>query len=986
MLGLPAVLLAQSQERTISGRVVAEADRGPLPGVTVRVKDTQKTTATDENGEFSIEAGETEVLVFSYVGFATRELPVSSIGGGTLQVSLQEDVAALDELVVVGYGTQRKSDLTGSVVSVDVERMNAVPTTNFSEMLRGKAPGVQVSLGNARPGGTSGILIRGRNSLSGGNGPLIVVDGAPVSDISDLNTADIESLEVLKDASAQAIYGARASNGVILITTKRGREGKTTVSYNGYVGMQSLWKNFDVFNGPEFADMRREAYRANQPDGNFPPDEIVFDQVMLEVLESGEYVDWEELVLRDAMMQQHDISIRGGSDRTQVAASIGYFDQDGMVPTTGFQRGTLRLNLDHRISDKLSMGTSTYLSRSQQRQEGRGSSNLLTILTMPPLAEPYDENGDLQLIVTQDEVYTNPLFNLQESAYDQTVNRLLSNVFLDWNIAAGLSYRLNTNINFRNRRYGAYESTRHRFGQSYGGEAELYTNETFEYLIENILTYDKDLDARHHMDVTLMQSVNEIRYESLSAQTRGLGNDLLGYDGISQGATLSSPGRSAYKRGILSYMGRARYSFMDKYLLDLTGRVDGSSVFGANEKYGFFPSAALAWKIDEERFFNARFVDQLKLRASYGVIGNEAIDPYQTLAQTGINAYYFGNGESVVGFLPGAEDFPNPDLRWETANTFNVGLDFGLFTGRVSGSLEYYITRTRNLLVEKAVPSVTGFQRVWDNLGQTENKGFEGLISAQILSGNKFRWSADLNFSANRNRILEIFGEVDEQGDPVNDLGNNWFIGEPIDVYYDYVWDGIWQLDDDIENSHQPDAEPGHPRVQDLNGDGQITAEEDRAVIWQDPKWYGSFSTTISYKGFDLYGELYVSHGGVRRNPNLYDYESGGTLAGRLNALKRDYWTPENPTEAGFRPTIGSMRYRSATAYQEASYIRLRTLTLAYNLPHQTLSRLRLTRARIYTTATNLFTRTDYLSFSPEADPGSYPEPRVYRFGVELSF
>lgn len=966
----------------VRGQVFSQEDNLGIPGVNVLIKDTGIGTVTDIYGNFRIEAPETgSVLVFSSIGFQSQEVEVGN--QEVITVTLESEVTALSEVVVVGYGTQRKSDLTGSVVSVSSEQLNAVPSSNIAEMLRGKAAGVQVNLGNARPGGESSILIRGRNSLSGGNSPLFVVDGAPIDNINDLNPNDINSMEVLKDASAQAIYGARASNGVIIITTKRGQAGKTVVSYNGYAGVQSLWKNFEVFDGDGFANMRREAYRADNQQGEFDRDEIVFDNVMLRVLQNRNFVDWEDFVIRDAAMQQHDISVRGGNDRTRFSTSVGYFNQDGMIPTSGFERGSLRVNVDHNVNDRLTIGTSTYLSRSSERIE----TGLLTTLTMPPLAEPFDENGELQLIVTEDEVYTNPLFNLYESDNNRKTNRAILNLFADYEILQGLKYRLNTNINYRNRTDGAYQSTRHRSGQSYGGQADLASQEHFEYLIENILTYNKSFNQDDHLDITLMQSLNERNYEQFSVRTRDIGNDLLGFDGIGNGAVLFPPGRSAHRRALISYMARGRYNLKDRYLFTVTGRIDGSSVFGAQEKYGIFPSAAFGWKIQEEPFFDVPSINELKLRTSYGVIGNEGISPYQTLARTQSYGYHFGNNQSIVGFLPGVNDFPNEGLRWESSATYNLGLDFGLFQSRISGTLEYYVTRTSDLLVQKAVPSATGFQRVWDNLGRTENRGIEAAVTAFLVDQDDIRWTVDANFSANRNRILEIFGELDEEGNPIDDIGNNWFIGRPINVYYDYLWDGIWQLNDNIGESPQPDARPGHPRVKDLNGDGQISAEHDRAVINRDPDWFGSISSGFFYKGFEINAELFIKQGGLRRNPYLYDHDAGGMLQGRLNGIKRDYWTPENPTNAAFRPTAtGTMRYRSATAYQDASYMRLRTLTLAYSLPGTVLSRLGFTNARVYTTATNLWTKTEFQSFSPEADPGSYPEPRVYRLGVELSF
>lgn len=988
VISLISVNLPAMAQVEVRGKVISEGEKEPLPGVNIIEMGTSNGTITDIEGNYAINVKEGATLKFTYIGYAAEEIPVE--GRAVIDVSLLMDLQSLQEIVVIGYGTQKKSDVTGSVASISSEDVNRTPSSNVGELLRGKAPGLQVATGNARPGGESTIRIRGNRSLSGGNAPLFVVDGSPVESINDLSASDIASVEVLKDASAAAIYGARAANGVILITTKRGKTGETTVTYNGYLGVQQFVRNFDLFSGSEYADMRREAFRAgnataSNPAGFYSPDEMTFGPIALDVLENEQYVDWEELVLKqNPIIQQHDIRVSGGNERTKVSASVGYFSQDGIIPYSYYDRGSLRVNVDQKVNKRLNIGLNTYLTRSKERIE----ENLLTVLTMTPLAQPYDGDGELVLFPTDDDIYSNPLYNLRESDNEQVVNRGNLTFFADLEIIEGLKYRLNTNINFRNRRKADYLGTKHVKGRQFGGEAQLYSNETFDYLIENILTYDKKIAEIHSLNITALQSAWERKYEDFRMATREIGNDLLNYNGIANGAELRTPTRNADRRAITSYMGRITYSLLDRYLLTVTGRADGSSVFGASNKFGFFPSVAVAWKLQEESFMQGlTAIDALKLRLSYGQIGNQGISPYQTLATTTDYSYVFNSGEkSIVGYLPGPNDFPNQGLKWETTTTLNVGLDYSFLRGRLEGAVDYYMTNTTDLLVQRRIAGASGYTRVYDNLGETRNKGIEASLNAFVFDNTAVKWSVGANFAANKNEIVSIFDEIGEDGKPINDVGNNWFIGFPINVYYDYDFDGIWQMGDDIPNSPQPDALPGHVKVKDTDGDGVISAD-DRIVISRDPKWYGSLFTNVSYKGFDLYAEFNTVQGITRRNPNLYDFESGGQLDGRFNGLAREYWTPENPSNTTFRPTtVSGSKYKSAAAFQDASYIRLRTLTLGYNFQDNVTSKIGMRDARIYVRATNLFTKTDFLSYGPETNPNSYPEARVLSVGVNVSF
>ncbi|MDF1573227.1 MAG: SusC/RagA family TonB-linked outer membrane protein [Bacteroidales bacterium] len=566
------------------------------------------------------------------------------------------------------------------------------------------------------------------------------------------------------------------------------------------------------------------------------------------------------------------------------------------------------------------------------------------------------------------------------------------NVFADVSFLRHFNYRLNASTQASNSIDKEYLSTQHEKGRQYavagglGGQASIGNANSFEYLVENILTFDKQLTQSQHLDITLMQSFNHRERSSNSVTTQNFNTDILGADGIADGTELFAPGNSAWSRRMISYMGRIRYNLMDKYLFSAATRIDGSSVFGANNKYAIFPSASVGWRIDKEDFMESfNRVNNLKLRASYGSIGNEAISPYQTQALTEALAYTFGSGETLLGYLPGLNDFPNADLRWETTTTFNSGLDFGFFKGRISGSLEYYISNTVDLLVNKQIANAYGFNRIMTNLGKTRNKGLELTMNSYLVSTDNMSWSVNLTYSRNRNEIVEIDGTVDEDGNPVNDIANRWFIGEPINVYYSYQFDGIWQLEE--ENILMPESRPGDVKLADINGDTTITAEDDRVILYRDPDWYGTIGTHFSFKGFEVSAVANILVGGVRYNEYIVNGNYGAAKAA-FNAIKMDYWTPENPSNTYPRVYMDGQQseYKSSYGYQDASYFRLRTVTLAYNFPVRISRALGLERLKLYATATNLLTITDYMSYSPEADPEDYPEGKNYTVGLSLTF
>ena len=971
------IFSVSAQRRTLTGSV-KDSGGDPMIGVSVVLRGSNVGTITDLNGNFSIEISSgKDVLVFSYVGYET----ISQQAGNSniLNVTLVEDTKVLEELVVVGYGTQRKSDLTGSVVSVKSEDMNAIPTTSVAEMLRGQAAGVVVTQGSARPGGSSNILIRGKRSLTGGNSPLFIVDGVPVSNIDDFNSHDIQSVEVLKDASSQSIYGARASNGVILITTKRGAENKTTVDFSAYVGSQQLKRNFDFYNGDEWVQLKREANRS-YPEGIYLDDTSLFGNMYPNLLDRN-YTVWEDLMIKSAIQQKYDLSVRSGGPNTRITASLGYFDQQGMIQPANFNRTNFRFNIDHKLSKKVSIGLNSNFTQSYRTQEDESFSKFIT---QSPLLNPFDDNGNL-LDMLADSKW-NPLWNNQQMQDNQQANRLLLNGTFDWEILKGLKYRLNASMNTRNTERGTYQTSIHEKGSTSNGRATLDIDAYSDYLVENILTYDKSLNKEHKFDVTLVQSYNSIKSTSTSMKGYGFATDDLGYNNIGAASKTDPVMRSITPRNLLSYMGRLRYNMMDKYLFSASARIDGSSVFGVKNKWGFFPAASFAWRTSEEAFMeDAHWLSNLKFRLSYGDVGNQAVAPYQS--QGLVNSFFmqFGTGEPLVGYLPGTQ-LPNPNLKWETTSSFNAGIDFGVFRERISGTVEYYRSITRDLLIQRSINQITGYSSQLANIGSVMNQGLEVSLNFIPVKSKDFTWSVDLIFAANENKILALNGEVDADGNPVNDIGNRWFIGYNIDAYFDYQFDGIWQTDDDIPDfgpNYNP--RPGDIKVKDVDGDGLITPE-DRIIINRGPKWTGSIGSTFKWKGVDFSFDFYTVQGAIRSNPYLYDANSGGNLRGNLNGIKVDYWTLENPSNTTPRPRDATITYFSTLSYQDASYIRLRNLALGYNFNKKMIKQIGVSNLRVYVSATNIWTKTAFLSYSPEVSAGSYPEPKTFVAGLNVSF
>ena len=966
------------KKHTVHGRVV-DANGEPIIGATIVEKGTGNGTISNDDGHFTVSVPDRSVLTVSYLGYDNIDVRVA--GQRNLNVTLRESSLNLQELVVIGYGVQRKSDLISSVASVKAEDMTRNVSLDVGQMLRGRAAGVQVTTSSAAPGGSSSIQIRGVNSINGGTSPIVVADGVVQGDINNINPNDIESVEVLKDAAAQAIYGARAANGVILITTKRGKEGKTSINYNGYIGFQNVDPNFDVYSPEEFVQYKREAFRTTNG-GVYGADSDVFSQTELNSIQNGEYIDWRKEMMRTGMIQNHNISLTTGNSRTKAYVSADYQHQNGIIKETDYRKGNIRINLDQKINKSLSAGVNAFFSVSESR--GSGTSEILRdAIICSPLGQVYDAEGNLKLHPTGLQENWNPMVDIYNREVVGKNRNDLINLFFDWEILKGLKYRLNLSRRSWQYKGETYNRSDSKSGSYSGkGNGTVSNQENMEWAVENILSYHNTF-GKHTLDGTFVQSWSG-RSEYTNQMAGALiPNDMLGIYGI-ESAEKVTPTMSGIKRRLLSTALRFQYNYDSRYYLTASIRRDGSSVFGADNKWGVFPAVALGWNVYQEKFLkDVQMLSNLKLRLSYGSVGNEAIAPYGSVASADQWDYYTTSRQA--GYTPGGA-LSNPKLKWETTTTLNAALDFGFWKNRLSGTIELYKTRTTDLLVNRSINSSTGYTTMRDNIGEIQNRGIEIQLSGASVRNHDFDLTGTVTFSKNRNKIVKLFGDKDGDGEEDDYPQNNWFIGEPISIYRYYKVVGIWQEDevDQIPNSAQPTAQPGDVKLWD-NGDG-ILNDEDKFIVSRYPKWTGSLNLQAAYKGFDFSADIYTVQGITRLNPFLYDYSYGGNMRAVFNGIKVDYWTPENPSGTFPRPTTNGQNDMTWLALEDASYWRLQNVQLGYTFPQSITEKLHVNKLRLYMTGQNLLTFTDFHAYSPDQDPSQYPEARSFTFGVQLSF
>jgi TonB-linked SusC/RagA family outer membrane protein len=980
LFGSNGVLQAQQ----VSGEVT-DSTGETLPGVNIMIKDTTIGTSTNGEGKYVLDiTSQEDTLVFSFVGFQTKEVPVN--GRKKINVKMSPKIISGSQLVVVGYGKEKRKNVVGSISSVDIKSAKKVVSNDIGEMLRGQVPGLKITTADAGPGGSSNFLIRGMNSLSASSKPLILVDGVPVERINTINPVDIKSISVLKDAASTAIYGARGANGVILITTRNAKKG-VHVSYNGYGGIQMLHKNFDVYNGQEYAQLKREGYRTDN-NGLYLPDSTVFTPIEQEVLKTGDYVNWFKKIFQIAPETNQNISISTGTDRSKLYMSGNFTKEDGIIPGTNDMSGSLRIKGSQKIGNWLNIGIDLYHMVEKKNRPGTGAT-LTRAITASPLAKVYNDDGTLKLHPNGLSESFNPLSDLHEVKSKHKIENSRISMFANVDLTKDLAYRFTGSRTSWLRRINNYSSSKSVQGQASGGKGNggIQHGEKVLWQVRNRLKYKSTfLNTYNHIGFTINQSIQVTNNKHFITNAKRIPFDLLGIYGL-ETAESTTPTVSASRTALSSVVGRVKYNYANEFYIDGSFRADGASVFGKNNKWAFFPAVAIGWNMTNGingGLLNSKLVQTLKLRISYGTSGNMAINPYQSLNLASERDYLFG-GEKAVGFTPG-NYLPNPNLRWETSTISNVALDFAILNNRLSGTIEVYDNVTNDLLVSRAIQSGSGYTREMTNIGQVENKGIEMDLKGVVVQKKDFHLNTGLTFSSNRNTINHLYG-LDKNGDGKedNDIGNGWFIGHPINVYYGYKAIGIYQADDNIAESNRPNAKPGDIKLFDrYPSDGKLNSE-DRVIIPLTPKWYGSFYFNGGIKNIDFSARFYTVQGLTKHNPFLYSYGDGADLRGDLNGLKVHYWTPEAPSNNYPRPSHDNTHvYMPTLGFQNASYVRLQNITIGYSLPNNILTPTGLTKFRIYASAHNLLTFTNYLSYGPEGQADQYPNSISIVLGLQI--
>ncbi len=1022
---------------TISGTLKDAATSEPLIGASVVVKGTSNGAVTDTDGKYQLKVADGNgTLVFSFVGYEPQELSINN--RTVIDLSLSEG-KALQEVVVVGYGTVKKSDVTGSVSSITSKQLEKIPATNVVQAMQGQAAGVDIVQSSARPGAFPSIRVRGNRSLNATNSPLFVVDGIPLSEgasINDFNPTDIESIEVLKDASATAIYGARGANGVILVSMKKGKKGKSQITYSGSTSVSSPLIPLDMLNGGEMAELRREGLRHNStltdyttafpnPEQDFaffgnqdnnlwesvadaytwvdrskriaqkrpataeekaimqlykdnvPTNWVTSDSVFMYDPSKVRTTDWQSLVLRTGRQQNHQIGITGGSDNLGVSFSLGYFDNQGIQKGQDYRRYSTRLGLDWNVTDKLKVGANI---NGNLIQQDWGSDVYGVASGQLPIAVPYDAAGNVINYPGGDALIFTPLNSITGELDDRKTNRFFGSFYAEYELAKGLRYRANFGPDFTMFRRGMFQESAtntRRGGTTYG---RYQNDQRYNYTLENLLYYNKTLGEKHDFGVTLLQSIQNDRFENINLEVQDLpynsqkfynlgSTNATGADAFSSNFTLVK---------LMSFMGRVNYSFDNKYLFTASLRRDGSSVLAEGNKWDIFPSFAVAWKIHEEGFLkNSQIFNELKLRAGYGRTGNAAVNPYSTGGGLAKTRYAWDNS-AAWGFVPNL--IANPDLKWEKTDQVDVGLDFSLANNRISGTFDVYRANTTDLLMDRQIPTASGFGSIQANIGATRNSGVELALNTINIDRSNFRWNSNVIFTKNKEEIVKLYGGTND------DIGNRWFIGQPVVAYYDYTHQGVWKIAEKAAAAEYG-ATPGLGKFLDINGDKKIDPSNDRKIIGSNvPNWTGSLTNTFSYKGFELSAMVYA-----RMGQTILNSYYRATLTGRYNdagagVLRDNYWTPYR--ENTVYPKANAQQERpinpESYLYTDGSFVKLRNVTLGYNLPANLISKTGLKSLYIYGTAQNPMMWSPFKITDPEFSSSS----RTFNdqlFGINLT-
>lgn len=962
-------LLAMSQTVTIKG-VIKDVSGEPVVGASITETGTSNGIIADLDGNFTLKVSPKATLTISFMGYRTQTVSVA--GKTSLSIILEEDTQLLGEVVVVGYGVQRKEAVTGSVASIKNEAIREVPASDITQALQGRIAGVDMSQTSSKPGSSMQIRIRGTRSLNASNDPLIVLDGIPFAgSMSDINPNDIKSIDILKDASATAIYGSRGANGVLLITTNKGLVGaKAQVSYNGYVGLKTLFAKYPMMNSDEFVKLREYA---NKFQNGVDEDNDV-------------NTDWQDLLYKNSMVTNHDLSVLGGTEKGSYNFGVGYYRDESLLPSQNYTRYSMRGTLDQEVGKYLKFG---FITNNNYAVSNGGNLGVYTTLSTTPISNPYNADGTWKRTVkmSNDEhwVYSRATVDaLGDKWIDQTrAFGSYNTIYGETKIPGveGLKYKINIGLNYRQNNTGNYTGEGvFNSTPDNPSSAAISNSHTTQWTVENLLTYDRTFAEKHSLNVVALYSAEETSYNSSHMSATGIPSDAFQFYNLGHATkeiVVNPDYQGYYKSGLTSWMGRAMYSYNDRYMLSVAFRSDGSSRLAPGHKWHTYPAVSAGWNIQKESFMeNVNWLDNLKVRVGYGQTSNQSVPSYKTLGLLGTRPYNFGDTNSVGYYV---SELPNPSLGWEYSETWNYAFDFSLFNNRLSGTVEYYVQNTKDLLLSVNLPSTSGVGSYMANVGKSQNKGFELSLNGTILDNlNGWTWDLGVNLYANKNKLVSL------ASGQTRDENNWWFVGHPIDVIYDYEKVGLWQEGDKYRDILEPGGNAGMIKVKytgEYNTDGspvrQINAD-DRQIIDVNPDFQGGFNTRVGYKGFDL-----SIVGAFKSGGKLIStlYSSAGylnMLTGRRNNVKVDYWTPENtgakyPKPGGIESS-NNPKYGSTLGYFDASYLKVRTITLGYDFKPDLTKKLGVTKLRVYATVQNPF-----VLFSPYHDEsGMDPETNSY--------
>ena len=982
---LCAALFGMAQQKKVSG-MVSDTGGDPLIGVAVTVKDKDISAVTDIDGLYSIIADRSDVLVFTYVGFVAKEETVGN--RETINVVLRENTENLDEVVVVGYGTMKKSDLTGAVTRANLKDLEKSPNTNILQSLQGTVPGLNIGM-STEAGTTPSMSIRGTNTISGNSSVLIILDGVIYnSSLSSINPADIESIDVLKDASATAVYGAQAANGVIMITTKKGSEGKTRINFSSSYSISNPTKDYRPMNRSEYLQFMTDffydkaylapEYTTPNPDfdlASYLPDATMRDINQPDGISAYDY-DWWGGGTQNGHIFENRLSISGGSQGMKYLISYENVNQQGTMLNDDFKRNSIRVNLDLAPYKWLRLGLQTF--GSFVNQDGVGI-DMGALIRSCPLVTPYDDEGNYVVNPLQT-LDVNPFLATGASDKDRH-NYFFGNATAEILLPLkGLTYRVNWGNNYRiDQRFYANQYDASQTGEAYKNNSTYY-----DWTVDNILNYNNTFGL-HGVSATLLYGASERKYDFTGADAKKFSRMTLGFNSLELG-TDQYVTSDAWKESLNYQMARVNYKYDDRYLVTATVCRDGFSGFADNNKTAVFPSVALGWVISNEKFFHAPWVNFLKLRAGWGISGN-LTSRYSSLAKVKSEAGYVFGDEASTEIHQQISSMGNDKLKWEKTKGFNFGLDFSLIHGRIHGSIEAYTTKTHDLLWSMSIPSMSGYKTVATNIGRLSNKGIELTVISHNIANKDFEWTTTFNISQNSNKIESLFGK-DADGDGKEDdlVASGLFIGKSVGAIYGYVIDGIYQLDDDIPAGYHP----GNYKIRDVNEDGKITTDDRTIIGSSDPKVRFGIMNSLRYKNFNLSFFINSVQGGKNgylgsNSSQINQGDANNKRWNSLSALGLDYWSPSNPGAHYSRATAkGAI---SPGAYQSRSFVRLQDVNLTYTFPQAMVNKIGLENLNVYFSAKNLLTFTGWRGWDPEANSNFWGRPvmRTFSFGLNLS-